>query len=218
MSCSRQNCGLTELLLTTSDQATVRITSTLRVGSSGEPSSSSSSSGKSLGLGLGLGLGIPVALVALGMAIWFCIRAVRRDENAGTEPTYHDVPPMGQDPPSTQYSSEFEYTQAAAAAATKPITRKSVPAVTGMSQTPSSPPGRQELTGQPIRRELGGMELHPFPNYAPSSPVTVPGQHELGGQGRIQELCPGQASSPPPPVYQQHGQYPHYAELGDQQR
>ncbi|KAK4124078.1 hypothetical protein N657DRAFT_376236 [Parathielavia appendiculata] len=72
-----------------------------------------------------------------------------------------DITPTGQYPPPTQYPLDIEDMQVAAAATT-PVTRKPVPAVSATSQMPSPAPGGQELSGQPIRRELGGTELHPF--------------------------------------------------------
>jgi hypothetical protein len=186
---------------------------------SGEPTPDTDS-GPSLrlGLGLGLGLGIPAALVALGMGIWLCVRSRRKTENAGTKPTYHDITPMGQYPQPTQYQWGIEDMQVAAAATTT-VTRKPVPSVSATSQTPSPAPGEQELSGQPIRRELGGTELHPFPARTPSSPVAVPGQYELHGHEAIPRHYPGQDDSPTPGVYQQpHQRFPRYQELGDQQR
>lgn len=183
----------------------------------GEPTPNTNS-GSNLGLGLGLGLGIPAALIALGIGIWLCVRSRRKTENAAPKPTYHDITPMGQYPPPTQYPLGIEDMQVAAAA-TKPVTPKFVPPVSATSQTPSPAPGGQELSGQPIRRELGGTELHPFPTRAPSSPVAVPGQYELYGHEAIPTHYPGQVDSATPGVYQQpHNRFPHYQEMEGQQR
>ncbi|KAH6842287.1 hypothetical protein B0I37DRAFT_195275 [Chaetomium sp. MPI-CAGE-AT-0009] len=88
----------------------------------------------------------------------------------------------------------------APAGSQSPIPRKPV-ATASRAQSLSSAPGTGELGGQDIRRELGGTGLHPFPVIAPSSPVLVPGQHELHGMGRQTEL-PGQPTSLPPQYYQ----------------
>lgn len=202
----------TELSLIRNNTVTVKTTSTMRVGPSGEPLASSSS-GSSFALGLGLGLGIPAALAIIGTSIWFCIRAAKKPEVPGTKPAYHDVPPVGQH----LSTSELEYKQAAASA-TKLVTRKPIPAPALSNQTPPPAPGRQELTGQLIYRELGGTQLHPFPDHTPSPPVALPGQHELGSQGMVQELYSGHEGRFPPGVYQQQGQYLQYPELGDQRR
>ena len=55
-----------------------------------------------------------------------------------------------------------------------------------------------ELTGEGVYRELSGREMNPFPPpVSPSSPVVMPGEHEMSGKGRQGEL-PGQARSPLP--------------------
>ena len=47
----------------------------------------------------------------------------------------------------------------------------------------SSLPKTNELSGVGVQRELGGREVHPFPNMTPSPPIQVAGQHEMTGEG-----------------------------------
>jgi len=73
-----------------------------------------------------------------------------------------------------------------------PISRKAVP-----MQTPSPLSQTTELTGEGVYHELSGREMNPFPPpVSPSSPVAMPKEHEMSGEGRPGEL-PGQARSPP---------------------
>lgn len=161
---------------------TVQATSTLWVGSDGSPvSGPSSSKSNTIALGVGLGVGIPAALAVASLAIWSCIWKRRRNRRREFSQNAALPPVMG------EQSDEHYRTPG-------PFTPLP-PAVSSISRKPVGTPQSQmkELPGQGVKRELGGQELHPFPIISPSSPVTVPGQHGMMGEGEMHEL-PGQTS------------------------
>jgi hypothetical protein len=96
-----------------------------------------------------------------------------------------------------QHAAPDQVVLPAAAMAPSPIPRKAVPA-----QIPSPLSQTTELTGEGVRRELSAREMNTFPSpMSPGSPVTMPREYEMSGEGQAGEL-PGQARSPPP-------DYPH---------
>ncbi|AEO62962.1 uncharacterized protein THITE_2141166 [Thermothielavioides terrestris NRRL 8126] len=146
--------------------ATVDATSTIWVNSAGSviaaatPSSTNSST-NNLALGLGVGITALLALAAAGIAGWMCLRRRRMRSRQPQHPqplrpgSPNDplVPAMGDVPAVTP---------------PPPIPRKAVAAIPAKPPSPLSPePKTWKLGGgQGVRRELGGRELHPFPDVA----------------------------------------------------
>ncbi|SPQ21541.1 8049aa51-6cc6-40de-a7a3-41659fb3d695 [Thermothielavioides terrestris] len=180
--------------------ATVDFTSTVWVNSAGSvvaaatPSSTSSST-NNLAVDLGVGVTALLALAAAGTAGWICLRRRRMRSRQQQHPQ-----PLGPGSPNDPLVPAMG--DVPAPAPSPPIPRKAVAAVATKPPSPLSPePKTWELGGgQGVRRELGGRELHPFPDVTPRPPVAVPGQHELHGAGRRPEM-PCQTRSPPPRYY-----------------
>ncbi|KAH8672949.1 hypothetical protein BGZ61DRAFT_101490 [Ilyonectria robusta] len=192
----------------------VQVTSTMYVDSDGNPSSLNiNDSGDNSAVKIGVGVAVPVvAILGAALAWWFWRRrrntkfapSTQPSEESGTNGISTAPPPMS----------------------AAPVVRKPVGSsvVSPVSSTVSPVSKTTELSGDGVKRELGGQEVHPLPNVTPSPPVAVPGHHEVrgdtawrpemggesprvevSGDSRPPELH-GQSQSPPP-VYMHESPY-----------
>jgi hypothetical protein len=152
---------------------TVHTTSTLWVNSEGSniPASAGVPRPNKAALGAGLGVGIPAFIALVGVGLWLCLRKHRNTQ----------TPPQEQ---WQQYLPSQDMAKAPSFLAqpgSPPFVEP--PVASPVSGTTSPVLQKTELAGgEGVRREISGVEVHPFPTLNPSLPVTVPGSHELHAQ------------------------------------
>jgi len=128
-----------------------------------------------IALGVGLCVGIFLALIVVGVGLWFCLR--RRSPE--TE--------QYQQPMQTSGAYDRTVPPVMAIGGASLITQKPIPA----SRT-------TELTGEGVRRELSARHIPLFPPpVSPSSLMLAPRVLDISGEGLLSEL-PAQSRSPPP--------------------
>ncbi|KAH8586987.1 hypothetical protein B0O99DRAFT_694953 [Bisporella sp. PMI_857] len=152
-------------------QVTVYTTSTQWVNNEGSniPAPASVSGPNKVALGAGLGVGIPAFIALVGVGVWLCLRK-RRD----TQTLVQQWP---------QYLPSQDVAKAPSFLAQ--------PGSPSSAATPVASPVLQKTElagGEGVRREISGMEVHPFPIINPSQPVVVAGNHELHAQSTGPEL------------------------------
>ncbi|KAI1053918.1 hypothetical protein LB507_007327, partial [Fusarium sp. FIESC RH6] len=157
-------------------QVIVEATSTYFVNSDGSPASPKNDDDGSSAIKIGVGVAVPVVALMAGaiFACWWIRR--RRQRRARLSQATQ---------PLSEVTTGGGPTIVAAASSTPErkdtLQRKPVGASTISSV--SSLPKTNELSGVGVQRELGGREVHPFPNMTPSPPIQVAGQHEMTGEG-----------------------------------
>lgn len=146
---------------------------------------SSNSGSNNIALGIGLGVGLTLAIVIVGLGLWLCVRRKRTFPTAGESqlPAQEPVVP------------HQEVKPVVGGGGTAQISRKAVASQRDQSKSPESQ--TTELMAEGVRRELSGRDVRSFPVIPPSSPISLPGEHEVSGEGLSREL-PGQSRSPPP--------------------
>lgn len=144
--------------------------------SDGSPASPKNENDGSSAIKIGVGVAVPVvALIAAAIFVYWWRRQRRRRKallSQATQPL-SEVTTGGGPTVVTASSSTPERKDT--------LQRKPVGASTISSV--SSLPKTNELSGVGVQRELGGREVHPFPDMTPSPPIQVAGQHEMTGEG-----------------------------------
>ncbi|KAJ4133439.1 hypothetical protein NW768_005024 [Fusarium equiseti] len=157
-------------------QVIVEATSTYFVNSDGSLASPKSNNDGSSATKIGVGVAVPVvALIAVAIFVFWRMKR-RRQRNARlSQPTQ----------PLSEVTTGGGPTVVAASPSTpeRRDTPQRKPVGASIISSVSSLPKTNELSGVGVQRELGGREVHPFPNMTPSPPIQVAGQHEMTGEG-----------------------------------
>ncbi|CAG7556008.1 unnamed protein product [Fusarium equiseti] len=157
-------------------QVIVEATSTYFVNSDGSPASPKNDNDGSSAIKIGVGVAIPVvALIAAAIFVYWWRRQRRRRKALLSQTTQplSEVTTGGGPTVVTTPSSTPE----------RKDTLQRKPVGVSTISSVSSLPKTNELSGVGVQRELGGREVHPFPDMTPSPPIQVAGQHEMAGEG-----------------------------------
>lgn len=118
-----------------------------------------------------------IAILGGALAWWF-LRKKRRNQFVAKNQSPEYVPPVEtvqRTPPPPNHQDSISR---------KPVASPIVSPVSPVTKT-------TELSGDGISRELSGREIALLPS--PSPPVTLPGQHEMQGEGQHRPEMPGDA-------------------------